>query len=124
MSIYFIPGAVPLKNTLKTFDDFKKKQQKCMEECLLICKSIYLLKIYLIHYILQKNANVKKIPSDKINVTKNALFFLSRTSAQRSFTFNWQFLYELKHRVYLSNTVCGIFHFRFRFLFLKVYIFV
>ena len=67
---------------------------------------------------------LKKFPSDKINGTKNALFFLSRAPTHHSFTFNLRFLYELKHKVCLSKTVCGIFHFRFRFVFIKVYIFV
>ena len=63
----------------------------------------------------------KKIPSDKINGTKNALFF-PRAPTHHSFTFNLQFSYE--HKVCLSKTVCEIFHFRFRFVFIKVYIFV
>ena len=67
---------------------------------------------------------LKKFPSEKINGTKNALFFLSRVPIHHSFTFNLRFLYELKHKVRLSNTVCGIFHFRFLFVFIKVYIFV
>ena len=62
---------------------------------------------------------LKKIPSDKINGTKNALFFLSRAPTHHSFTFNLQFLYELKHKVRLSKTVCGIFHLRFRSVFIK-----
>ena len=66
----------------------------------------------------------KKIPSDKINGTKNALFFLSRAPTHHSFTFNLQFLYELKPTVRLSENVYGIFHFQFRFVFIKVYIFV
>ena len=66
---------------------------------------------------------LKKFPSDKINGTKNALFFLSRAPTHHSFTFNLRFLYELKHKVRLSKTVCGIFHFRLRFVFIKVYIF-
>ena len=33
-----------------------------------------------------------------------------------------RFLYELKHKVHFSKTVCGIFY--FRFIFIKVYIFV
>ena len=41
-----------------------------------------------------------------------------------SFTLNMRFLYELKRKFRLSKTVCGIFHFRFRFVFIKVYIFV
>ena len=55
---------------------------------------------------------------------KNALCFPSRAPAHHSFTFNLRFLYELKHKVRLSKTVCGLFHFRFRFIFMKVYIFV
>ena len=65
----------------------------------------------------------KKIPSDKINSTKNALFFLSRAAIHHSFTFDLRFLYELKHKVCLSKTVCGIFHFRFCFVFNKIFIF-
>ena len=64
---------------------------------------------------------LKKLPSDKINGTKNAFFFLSRAATLNSncsFTFNLRFLYELKHKVCLSKTVCEIFHFRFRFVFL------
>ena len=53
----------------------------------------------------------KKFSSDKINVTKNALFLLSRASTHHNFTFNSQFLYGLKYKVRLSETVCGIFHF-------------
>ena len=47
-------------------------------------------------------------------------FFLSQAPTHHSFTFNLRFLYELKHKVRLSKTVCGI----FRFVFIKVYIFV
>ena len=54
---------------------------------------------------------LKKVPSDKINVTKNAFYFLSRAPTHHSFTFNSRFLYELKHKVYLSKTVRGILHF-------------
>ena len=51
---------------------------------------------------------LKKFPSDKINGTKNVLFFLSRAPTHHSFTFNLRFLYELKHKVCLSKAVCGI----------------
>ena len=37
-----------------------------------------------------------KVSSDKISVTKNVLFSLSRAETRHSFTFNLQFLYELK----------------------------
>ena len=66
---------------------------------------------------------LKKFASDKINGTKNALLFLSQAPTHRSFTFNLRFLYELKHRVRLSNTVSDIFYSQFRFAFIKVYIF-
>ena len=66
----------------------------------------------------------KKFPTDKISGTKNALFYLSRVPNYHGFTFNLRFLYELKHKVRLSKTVRGIFHFRFCFVFIKAYIFV
>ena len=67
---------------------------------------------------------LKKFPSDKINGTKSDFFFPLRAPTFHSFTFNLRFLFELKHKVRLSKTVCGIFHFRFRFAFIRVYIFV
>ena len=66
---------------------------------------------------------LKKFSSDKINVTKNTLFFLLRAPTHHSFTFNSQLLYELKYKVHLSKTVSGIFHFRFSLVFIKIYIF-
>ena len=77
---------------------------------------------YTIHW--EKTQILKKFLSNKLNGTKYALFFLSRVSTHQSFTFNLRFLYELKHKVCLSKTVCGIFHFQFHFVFVKVYIFV
>ena len=55
---------------------------------------------------------------------KGALFFLSQAPTHYSFTFNLQFLYELKHKIHLSKTVRGIFHFQFRLVFIKVFILV
>ena len=71
-----------------------------------------------------KRVLLKKFPSDKINSTKNTLFFFLWAPTHHSFTFNSQFLYELKHKACIYTTLCGIFHFRFRFLSIKVYIFV
>ena len=85
---------------------------------------MYILKVCSIHYTLDKTQMLKKFPSEKINVTKNALSFLWRATTHHSFTFNSQFLYELKHMVHLSKTLRGIFHFRFRLVSIKVYIFV
>ena len=56
-------------------------------------------------------------------VQNNALLFLSEAPTHDGFTFNLQFLYELKYKIRLSKTVCEIFHFRFRFIVIKVYIF-
>ena len=112
------------KDTLKAFDDFKNKQQSVWSNFFWHVKVCIFWKCiqYTIHW--DKTQMLKKFPSDKINGTKNALFFLSRAPTHHSFTFNLRFLYELKHKVRLSKTVCGIFHFRFRFVFIKVYIFV
>ena len=67
---------------------------------------------------------LKKFPWDKTNVNiTNALFFLLRAPTHNSFTFNLRFSYEMKHQACLSKTVCGIFNLRFRFVFIKVYIF-
>ena len=60
--------------------------------------------------------------TDKIYVTKKALFLLLQALTHQSFIFNFQFLYVLKHMVHLSKTVCGIFHFRFCLFLIKVYI--
>ena len=62
----------------------------------------------------------KKSPSNKINGAKSALFFLWRAPTHDSFTFNLRFLYELKHKVCLSKTVCRIFYFRFCFVFIFI----
>ena len=63
----------------------------------------------------------EKFPSDKINVTKNALFFLLQAPTYHSFTFTSQLLYKLNHMVHVSKTVCGIFDsvsFLLKFIFL------
>ena len=67
---------------------------------------------------------LKNFPPDKINGTKNALFFLSQAPTHHSFTFSFAVLYEVKHKAHISQIVCGIFYFRFRFAFIKIYIFV
>ena len=66
---------------------------------------------------------LKKFPLDIIKGTKNTPFFSFFFLTHHSFTFNLRFLYELQHKVRVSKTVCGIFHFRFHFVFNKVYIF-
>ena len=75
-------------------------------------------------YVEIKRKFFKKIPSDKINGTKNELFFLLRARTYHSFTFDLRILYEPKCKIRLSKTVSEIFHFRFRSIFIKLYIFV
>ena len=67
---------------------------------------------------------LKKFPSDTINGTKNALFFLLRAPTHHSVASNLRFLYELKHKVRLAKTMSRIFCFQFLFVFIEVYIFV
>ena len=66
----------------------------------------------------------KKSSFRQIKDTKNAIFFLSRATIHRSFLFNLRFLHELKCKICLSKSVSGIFHFRIRLAFIKVYVFV
>ena len=42
-----------IKDALQAFDDFRNKWQKCMKECFLIGKSMYILKVHSIHYTLR-----------------------------------------------------------------------
>ena len=67
---------------------------------------------------------LREFPSDKIKVTENVLFFLSRAPAHYVFPFNLHFSYELKRMVYLSKNLPEIFHFLFCLVCIKRYIFV
>ena len=89
----------------------------------MICKSIYILRVthYTIYW--DKTQTLKKFPSDKIKVTKNALFFLLQFPTHHRFNFNSQFLYKLKQKFHLCKNVSGIFSCPFCFVFIKVYIF-
>ena len=51
-------------------------------------------------------------------------FFLSWAPTHYSFTFNLRFLYEMKQNVYLSKSMCGVFHCCFHLVFINDYIFV
>ena len=82
---------------------------------LFICKSMYILKVHLMHCTLsfRQNKRYEKCPS-----------FLSRAPTHLRLIFNLRFLYDLKYKVCLSKTVCGILHFRFHSVFIKAYVFV
>ena len=107
------------KDTLKDFNDFKNKQKSEWSNVFDMQKRVYSESVFNTLYIEIKNKFL-----DKIIGSKKAVFFLSRTPTYHSFSFNLRFLYELKHNICLSKTVCGIFRFRFRFVFIKGYIFI
>ena len=112
------------KDTLKAFNDFKNKQKSVWSNAFWYVKVCIFWKC--IQYTVQwdKIQMFKKFSSGKINGIKNALFFLSRAPTHHSFTYNLRFLCELKHKVRLSKSVCEISHFWFRFVFIKVFIFI
>ena len=60
---------------------------------------------YTIHW--DKTQMLKKCSSAKINGTKNALIFLSQAPIYHSFTFNFRFLYALKHKVFYVKLCAG-----------------
>ena len=111
------------KDTLKALDDFKNKQKSVWTNVfwyVIICifwKCIQ----YTSHW--DQTQMLKKFFRINQTVQKMPSFFL-RELRLISFTFNLQFLYELKRKVRLFKTVCGIFHVRFRSVFIKVYDFV
>ena len=74
-------------------------------------KYVYSESVFNTLYSERKHKMLKKLPSDEIDGTKNALFFLSRAPTHHSFTFNLRFLYELKHKVHVSNPFSILFHF-------------
>ena len=81
---------------------------------------------------------LKKIPSDKIDGTKNAVFFISRAPIHHSLTFSLRFLYEQKHQklcvgfsifesvslllmfMFLFNKTHGLFDFKTSYFFTKL----
>ena len=71
--------------------------------------------------------NLKKTPfGQNKRCKKYPPFSFASSNSQKlwCFTFNLRFLYDLKNKVRLSKTVCRFFHFWFRCVFIKVYIFV
>ena len=94
-----------------------------MRKDFLIMSNFYLVEI------LSKPNSLTIVTSKKISKMSNyvlilSIFFLIMRIRNLQCTFNIQFLYDLRHKIRLSKIVCGIFHFRFRFVFIKVYIFL
>ena len=53
----------------------------------------------------------------------NVFIFVSQALTHHNFAFNSWFLYKLRHKLHLSKTVCGTFHFQFHLFLIKVCIF-
>ena len=83
---------ITLKDTLKAFDDFKNKQQRSVWNH--VFWYVYSESLFSIVYIEIKLKCLYKFPSDKINGSRKALFFLSRSPTHNSFTFNLRFFYD------------------------------
>ena len=115
----FAFSCVKTKTNSKAFDDFKNKQKSVWSNVFWYVKVCVFQKCiqYTIYW--DKTQMLKKFPSEKVSGTKNAMLFLSRAPTRHNFTFNSQFLFELKYKVCLSKILYGIFHFRFRFIFIK-----
>ena len=75
-----------VKDTLKPFYDFKNKQKSVWSNVFWYVKVCIFWKYiqYTAHW--DKTQMLKKNPSDKMNGTKNVLFFLSRAPTHHSFT--------------------------------------
>ena len=100
---------------MKAFNNLKNKKKSVWSNVFWYVKVCIFWKFvkYTIHWdktqmlkkkIFRQNKQYKKCPP---------FYFAS------SFIFNLQFLYELKQKVRLCKTVCGIFHFQFCFVFIK-----
>ena len=76
---------------------------------------------YTIHW--DKTQMLKNLFRTKYTVPKIPWFFIRKLQLI-SLAFDLRFLHELKHKTHLSKTVCGIFHFLFRFVFIELYIFI
>ena len=83
----------------------------------MICRSIYIFWKF-IQYT-KTEIKLKFSSDNKIFKKMHSLFF-----HKLQLIFNSWFLYELKNKVHLSKTVCGILHVRFYFIFIKAYIFI
>ena len=117
-----------LNDTLKAFDDFKNRQQKSMN----VFWCIYILKAYIFWKFIQYTIlwskthwqrMLTKFPSDKLIVSKNALFLFLLFFFSRELQITTVLLLT-EAQVHLSKTVCGIFPLQFRLVFIKLYIFI
>ena len=103
-----------VKNTLKAVDDFKNKKKGAWSDVL------WSVKVYIFWSFFQYTIHRDKHKWQKSFLLTKFTLFLSRDQTHHSFTFNSQFLYELKNMVSLSESAYETFHFRFWLVFIKV----
>ena len=85
---------------------------------------MYILKVPSVPYTSRKNRNVKKISfRQNKRRKKTPSFFFRELQLITVLLLNLLFLYDLKHKVRLSKSLCQIFYFQFCLVFIKVYIF-
>ena len=116
-------GARKIKGTLKALDHFKNKQKSVWSNVFRYVKLCIFWKCIQCTTYWDKTQMLKKflLTKKRKKQYKKCPLFLSRAPTRHSFTFHLRFLYELKHKVCLSKTVCGIFYFRSNFVYIEVY---
>ena len=106
---------------------FKVSKKKRIKYWFLICKTLYILYIAGLELRVRDlwitNQFLDPMNQKFVIAVKKCPLFLLQSPTCHSLTFNLRFLYELRHKVCLCKTLCGIFHFRFRLVFIKVYVF-
>ena len=99
--LWTISCLLHFKDTLKAFDYFRKKQQKCMKKCFSICKkSIYILKVYSIHYTLKWNTFSI---FDSISFLWNFVFLFNKRHVLLDFKTSTLKIIEKPHSVLLPD---------------------
>ena len=107
-----------LKDTLKAFDDFQNNQKSVWSNAFWYIKVCIFWKCIQWAKYWDKTQLLKKSSSGKLGGTKIAL-----RAATHQFYFQFAILQCVKAQG-SSLKSCGIFHFRFRFVFIKVCIFI
>ena len=104
-----------LKDTLKAFNDLETSNKSVSSNVFWYVKYAYSESVFNVLYIEIKH---KQFSSEKINNTKNAFFYLSRTPI---ITVSHLICdsYKSWSTSFVSLKLCGIFYFRFRFVFIK-----
>ena len=85
----------------------KAGKKSVWSNILLICKRLYILKVYSIHYTLRQNANVKKLPFGQNKRYRKCPLFSFASSISSQF-YLWFAILIWAEAQGLSKTVCGV----------------